>query len=106
MNFGIAPHIRFAYKSSPRPFPQMTPGSFDRFFQRTLGREIVPFDSQRRLACGEPNGRSEPECLRSGTKCESKLISPESIRGDKVAAVGSAMSADSSSGGLAWGIRA
>ncbi len=46
----------------------MSPCRFDQFFQCALGSRAVPFDYQRRLACGERNGRSEKEWLQSGSE--------------------------------------
>src|SRR5665213_2665148 len=45
---------------------------FDTFF-RAVTRNL-PYDFQRRLACGERNGRPEAEWLASGTECNSHLI--------------------------------
>ena len=46
--------------------------SFDEFFTAATGH--APYDYQRRLACGERNGRPEADWLSGGTCCSSKLI--------------------------------
>lgn len=51
----------------------MTPVRFDTFFQTATGHP--PYDYQRRLACGERQGRPEAEWLAGGHDCASKLIS-------------------------------
>ena len=47
--------------------------SFDTFFQIATGKP-EPYDYQRRLACGERNGRAEAEWLADGITCNSQLI--------------------------------
>jgi len=49
------------------------PTGFDRFFQSASGN--LPYEYQRRLACGENGGRSEAEWLADGSDCKSLLIS-------------------------------
>ena len=46
---------------------------FDDFFQAAT-TNLSPYDYQRRVACGERNGRPEAEWLASGTECNSRLI--------------------------------
>ncbi len=65
----------------------MSPCRFDQFFQCALGSRVVPFDYQRRLACGERNGRSEKEWLQSGSECKSRLINIPTGCGKTAAAV-------------------
>ncbi|HEU5123334.1 MAG TPA: CRISPR-associated endonuclease Cas3'' [Verrucomicrobiae bacterium] len=50
----------------------MSPLSFDDFFRNATGNP--PYHYQRRLACGEQNGRAKTECLATGTTCQSQLI--------------------------------
>lgn len=50
----------------------MSPLSFDDFFRNATGN--TPYHYQRRLACGEQNGRAETEWLATGTTCQSQLI--------------------------------
>ena len=47
--------------------------TFREFFKMATGH--APYDYQRRLACGERNGRSEAEWLAGGADCSSHLIS-------------------------------
>ena len=47
--------------------------TFREFFKTATGH--APYDYQRRLACGERNGRSEAEWLAGGADCSSHLIS-------------------------------
>lgn len=51
----------------------MIPPQFDGFFQAAT-KKPSPYDYQRRVACGERNGRPEAEWLASGTECNSRLI--------------------------------
>ena len=51
----------------------MSPLQFDDFFQAAT-KKTSPYDYQRRLACGERNGRPEAEWLASSTECKSRLI--------------------------------
>jgi CRISPR-associated endonuclease/helicase Cas3 len=48
------------------------PATFAEFFHTATG--LSPYDYQRRLACGERDGRTEDEWLTSGTECHSRLI--------------------------------
>jgi CRISPR-associated endonuclease/helicase Cas3 len=48
------------------------PATFAEFFHTATG--LSPYDYQRRLACGEREGRTEDEWLTSGTECHSRLI--------------------------------
>ena len=54
--------------------------NFTEFFQAATRRaqassDSIPYDYQRRLACGEPPGNTaEPEWLKRGTGCSSKTI--------------------------------
>jgi CRISPR-associated endonuclease/helicase Cas3 len=52
----------------------------------TAATTFEPFDCQRRLACGERAGRTEPQWLASGT-CESKLINISTGLGKTAAVV-------------------
>lgn len=45
--------------------------SFDEFFHAATRH--YPYDYQRRLACGEREGRPDQEWLAGGTRCESLL---------------------------------
>ncbi len=45
---------------------------FDEFFLRATGN--LPYDYQRRLACGEPATRPASQWLAGGTPCQSQLI--------------------------------
>lgn len=46
--------------------------AYDDFFARATGHQS--YDYQRRLACGEQDGRPDSEWLRGGTGCRSQLI--------------------------------
>jgi CRISPR-associated endonuclease/helicase Cas3 len=59
--------------------------TFDEFFQAATGH--TPYDFQRRLACGERNGRSESEWLTDHRVCESRLIAIPTGLGKTAAAV-------------------
>jgi CRISPR-associated endonuclease/helicase Cas3 len=49
------------------------PPRFDGFFQAAT-KKSSPYDYQRRVACGERNGRLEAEWLASGAECNSRSI--------------------------------
>lgn len=49
------------------------PATFANFFRAATGN--TPYDYQRRLACGERNGRNEAEWLANSISCNSRLIS-------------------------------
>lgn len=51
----------------------MIPPRFDGFFQAAT-KKSSPYDYQRRVACGERNGRLEAEWLASGAECNSRSI--------------------------------
>ena len=50
----------------------MSRTQFNFLFRTAAGNS--PYDYQKRLACGEQNGRSENEWLTNGTDCQSQLI--------------------------------
>jgi CRISPR-associated endonuclease/helicase Cas3 len=50
------------------------PLNFPSFFAAACGADRSPYDYQRRLACGERNGRPDEDWLTSVGKCESRLI--------------------------------
>lgn len=58
---------------------------FDTFFQTAT--DHAPYDYQRRVACGERNGRPEAEWLASGTECNSRLINVPTGLGKTAAVV-------------------
>ena len=77
------------------------PPRFDTFFQaatspRLAGEAAVtpaghtPYDYQRRLACGERDGRPETAWLAGSAPCSSRLISIPTGLGKIAAAVGAA----------------
>ena len=64
----------------------MIPPQFDGFFQAAT-KKPSPYDYQRRVACGERNGRPEAEWLANGTECNSRLINIPTGCGKIVAVV-------------------
>jgi hypothetical protein len=92
MDFRIALDARFTYKSSPRTFPQMTPGSFHRFFNPAPRVKIARFDHHPPLPrSSERSRRGEDHSLRGGSECKRRLIDKTIRRShDKITAIISA----------------
>jgi CRISPR-associated endonuclease/helicase Cas3 len=59
--------------------------TFDQFFNSATG--FPPYDYQRRLACGEAADHASATLLRSGTPCDSRLISVPTGLGKTAAVV-------------------